>query len=87
MANTNCKHCQEMRQMVRRGDKYWVIKCPKFPGEWRRLHDSCGSGWCERFEEKFGKRRGCHKKCDAEARHMPDQDLKQPYGQKGKKHE
>ena len=58
MANTNCKHCREMRQVVRLGEKYWVIKCQKFPGEWRRLHDSCGSGWCERFEEKFGKRRG-----------------------------
>ena len=56
MANTNCKHCQEMRQVMRLGEKYWVIKCQKFPGEWRRLHDSCGSGWCEQFEEKFGKR-------------------------------
>lgn len=42
--------------MVRLGEKYWVIKCQKFPGERRRLHDSCGSGWCEQFEEKFGKR-------------------------------
>ena len=58
MANTNCKHCQEMRQVVRLGETYWVIKCQKFPGEWRRLHDSCGSGWCEQFEEKFSKRRG-----------------------------
>ena len=56
MANTNCKHCREMRQVMRLGEKYWVIKCQKFPGEWRRLHDSCGSGWCEKFEEKFGKR-------------------------------
>lgn len=55
VANTNCKHCREMRQIMPLGEKFWVIECQKFPGERRRLHDNCGSGRCEKFEAKFPK--------------------------------
>ena len=55
MANMNCKHCTDMRQVVRLGEKYWVIKCSQFPGEWRKLNENCGREWCEKFEEKFPK--------------------------------
>ncbi len=58
MANMNCKHCTDMRQVVRLGEKHWVIECQKFPGERRKLNENCGRNWCDKFEEKFNKRRG-----------------------------
>lgn len=55
MANMNCKHCTDMRQVMRAGDKYWVTTCSQFPGKRRKLNENCGRNWCDKFEAKFPK--------------------------------